>query len=146
MNHKYRTWIFYAVLVLSLVGGSFLLGSLREGPRAVYAQDALAPGAPAARTPPDVFPLPLASVSESGSPRPTLPKCNGADDSTNAKACSSCPHAEIGYPTGRVKPTRICAPRYLYQSSSSSKSASIDSDPLWSSTCPPFIISEIPQT
>ncbi len=48
MNHKYRTWIFYAVLVLSLVGGSFLLGSLREGPRAVYAQDALAPGAPAA--------------------------------------------------------------------------------------------------
>ena len=50
MNRKYRTWIFYAVLVLGLVGGSFLLGSLREGPRSVRAQDVLAPGAPDAYT------------------------------------------------------------------------------------------------
>jgi len=46
MNHKYRIWIFYAVLVLGLVAGSFLFGSLREGPRTVRAQDVLAPEAP----------------------------------------------------------------------------------------------------
>ena len=46
MKHKYRTWIFYAVLVLGLVGGSFLLGSLRDGPSAASAHDALGPDIP----------------------------------------------------------------------------------------------------
>jgi hypothetical protein len=50
MNHKYRTWIFYAVLVFGLVAASFLFGSLREGTRTVRAQDVLAPGAPDAYT------------------------------------------------------------------------------------------------
>ncbi len=46
MNHKYRIWIFYAVLVLGLVGGSFLLGALREGVQPARAQDVLAPESP----------------------------------------------------------------------------------------------------
>ena len=46
MKHKYRTWIFYAVLVLGLVAGSFLIGSMRESTRAVQAKDVLAPAAP----------------------------------------------------------------------------------------------------
>ncbi|MCJ7534810.1 MAG: hypothetical protein WA997_17305 [Anaerolineales bacterium] len=48
MKHKYRTWIFYAVLVLGLVGGAFIFGIMRDGTGSVHAKDVLAPEVPGA--------------------------------------------------------------------------------------------------